>query len=220
MNEKNQASIRLVFLLKSGEYFNGMKEFLKEYSVRLFVVIVICLFFIGNSEKKSIPKSDLMGTTTENREQTNSGLSARLRIPAINVDASIESVGLTSEGNMAVPQVPSDVAWYNLGSYPGEEGSAVMAGHVNWKNGVTGVFANLEKLRPGDTLSVENDQGKVVSFVVTGSRLYDAEADATPIFSSDAGKHLNLITCSGDWNRSEKSYAKRLVIFTDAIIIE
>jgi len=49
-----------------------------------------------------------------------SGLPVRLKIPKINVDAPIISVGITSQGEMGVPKGPSDTAWFDLGPRPGD----------------------------------------------------------------------------------------------------
>lgn len=144
------------------------------------------------------------------------GLPVRLKIPGIGVDSVIEHVGLTSDGAVGIPKDPDNAAWYNLGPLPGEVGSAVITGHVNWYYGATGVFANLHKLMPGDTIDVLDDKGKIISFVVRESRSYDAAADATDVFFSNDGKaHLNLITCEGVWDRSAQQYTKRLVVFAD-----
>lgn len=140
----------------------------------------------------------------------------RLKIPKINVDASIERVGLTSDGAMAVPQNPANVGWFEFGPRPGENGSAVIAGHYGWKDRKASTFDNLYKLRQGDKLYVENDKGEIVSFVVVKSRRYDSKAEASSIFVSNDGKaHLNLITCEGSWNKFAKTYPQRLVVFAD-----
>lgn len=138
----------------------------------------------------------------------------RLKIPAINVDASIQNVGTTSGGEMEVPSNTNDVGWFKLGPTPGENGSAVISGHFDGKNGEAGVFADLYKLKKGDKLFVENSGGKTTSFVVRESRTYDP-GYAEEVFSSSDGAHLNLITCDGVWDGTKKSYNKRLVIFTD-----
>jgi LPXTG-site transpeptidase (sortase) family protein len=144
------------------------------------------------------------------------GLPMRLKIPGINVDAAVEPVGLTSEGLMDVPKDSADVAWYNLGQRPGENGSAVMAGHYGLKNEKVPAFDNLHKLLPGDKLYVEDDRGIIISFAVRESRSYDPSADASAVFSSNDGKsHLNLIACEGIWDKIAGNYPKRLVIFTD-----
>jgi sortase (surface protein transpeptidase) len=139
----------------------------------------------------------------------------RLKIPRLQIDAAVEAVGLTPQGAMGVPKNTSDVAWFSLGPWPGETGSAVISGHLDWYNGATAVFNNLYKLHPGDKIYIIDGSGASKIFVVRKSQLYAADAEATPIFSSAAGAHLNLVTCAGVWNKFKNSYTKRLVIFTD-----
>lgn len=152
----------------------------------------------------------------ENAAPLNSGLPVRLMIPGIHVNAAIESVGLTPQGAVGIPANPADAAWYDLGPRPGDIGSAVITGHINWYYGQTGVFANLSRVKPRDKISVQNDSGSIFSFVVRGIRSYDAAADAVDVFISNDGKaHLNLITCEGVWDRSAQQYTQRLVVFAD-----
>jgi len=164
--------------------------------------------------------------TLQKQEQTISelpaspvGKPARFKIPNINVDAPVEYVGLTSDGAMDVPKGPDNVAWFNLGPRPGENGSAIMVGHYGrWKNGSGSVFDNLNKLVKGDKIYVKNDKDKTITFVVRAIKLLDRKADATEVFTSDDGlAHLNLVTCEGVWNRSNNSYPERRVIFTNAV---
>jgi LPXTG-site transpeptidase (sortase) family protein len=150
-------------------------------------------------------------------EQMVYGLPLRLKIPKINVDAAVVYVGLTSQGAMDIPEGPADVAWFNLGPRPGEVGSAVISCHYGWKNSIPAVFDNLHKLRKGDKLYIEDDKGATITFVVRESRVYDSEEDAPNVFISTDGSHLNLVTCSGAWNKDKKNYAQRLVVFTDAV---
>ena len=144
------------------------------------------------------------------------GVPLRIKIPSIRVNAVIRSVGLAPDGSMGVPKLPMDTAWYMLGPKPGETGSATIAGHVNWWHGATGVFANLRKLKPGDTITVQDDKGALVSFIVRKIRSYGTAEDSSDVFSSTDGKaHLNLITCDGAWDKRAQQYSKRLVVFTD-----
>lgn len=149
-------------------------------------------------------------------QQESVGLPVRLKIPEINVDATIEYVGLKANGEMDVPKDPADVAWLQIGNRPGDIGSAVIAGHYGrWKNGEGSVFDNLKKLNKGDQLYIEDDKGTTITFVVRENRSYEADADASNVFTSSDGKsHLNLVTCQ-DWDEVSESYFKRLVIFTD-----
>lgn len=123
---------------------------------------------------------------------------------------------LLRRGAVGVPNDPANAAWFDLGPRPGEIGSAVITGHVNWYYGATGVFADLNKVQLGDTIVIEDDTGAEISFVVRKIRSYDATADAVDVFSSNDGQaHMNLITCEGDWDKTAQQYTKRLVIFTD-----
>jgi LPXTG-site transpeptidase (sortase) family protein len=140
----------------------------------------------------------------------------RLKIPKINVDAAIESVGLTPDGAVGVSKSPSKAAWFNLGPRPGENGSSIIDGHFGWKNGIPAVFDNLYKLKKGDKIYVENKNGLITTFIVRDFLNYDPKAEALDVFSSSDGKaHLNLITCGGTWNTVEKTHSKRLVVFAD-----
>ena len=148
---------------------------------------------------------------------TESGEPVRIKIPAIDVDAHIDYVGLTPEGKMDITKDPEDAAWYQPGTRPGEIGSAVIAGHYGtWADGQGSVFDLLHTLKKGDKMYVEDEAGRETTFVVRESRRYDPDADATDVFTSDDGKaHLNLVTCEGEWNTEAERYSKRLVVFAD-----
>jgi LPXTG-site transpeptidase (sortase) family protein len=141
---------------------------------------------------------------------------ARLTISSIGVDAVIRDMGLTPDGDMAVPDSTVDVGWFGLGIRPGQQGSAVIGGHNRWDN-VSAVFERLDQLQAGDVVSVTDLQGVSSHFVVREMRTYNPTDDATEIFSTSGGVHLNLITCSGVYDPSTKTYTKRLVVFTDAL---
>lgn len=139
----------------------------------------------------------------------------RLSIPSLGVDAAIQTVGLTREGNMAVPSNNTDVNWLKQGPWPGNPGNAVLDGHLNGGPNVPAVFQNLQKLKPGDYVYVI-DKGKQLRFKVTGSQAYyDSQAPLDKIFGGTSGSHLNLITCSGNWDKTKKDYNKRLVVFSE-----
>ncbi len=145
------------------------------------------------------------------------GLPIRLQIPRIKVDADITSVGLTKAGDMDVPTSVKDVGWYKYGPNPGNKGSAVVAGHLDGENGETGVFINLNKLQKGDILSVLDDQGQAITFVVRETRTYNQNEQPGEVFYSSDGVHLNLVTCFGAWDKSRGSYSKRLVVFANEV---
>ncbi len=204
-------------------------------SIARIVLSGIIIFFLGldlttqgsyaapivpeNSSIDSKPIESHTLTSIPRLPETSLARPIRLKIPKIKVDTTLEYVGLTSQGAMAVPKELAQAAWFNLGPHPGEIGSAVIAGHFGWKNGVPAVFNNLYTLRAGDTLFVEDEEGVATTFIVREIRTYEENENAHNVFSSIDGKaHLNLITCKGVWDEVKKSFPKRLIVFTDKIV--
>ena len=144
------------------------------------------------------------------------GLPVQIIIPSIAVNAAIEEVGKTKDGAMDVPRDPMHAGWFSLNSRPGEEGNAVIDGHVDWYYGKTGVFKRLSSIRAGDKIKVQDENGKIISFVVRRLEIFGSKANAATVFSSSDGRaHLNLITCIGVWDKKAKSYTQRLAVFAD-----
>jgi len=178
-------------------------------------VLIFYFIFKNSTQNNSAPFTASIVASYE-QGKISFGLPIILKIPKINVESGIEYVGLTSDGAMDVPKNQDNVAWFKLGQRPGEDGSAVIAGHYGLKDGKPSVFDNLHKLVKGDKLYIEDDQGKAISFVVREIKSYDPQANATEVFNSNDGKsHLNLITCEGTWDEIFKTYSQRLVVFTD-----
>lgn len=154
--------------------------------------------------------------TTKQETILQVGLPMRLEIKSIGVDSLIEYVSTTTKGEMDTPKLLEDVAWFSPGTYPGEVGTAVIAGHSGWINYKTAVFDRLSKIKVGDIVTIKNDNGVNTNFVVSNLKKYNSLGDPTEVFTSNDGKsHLNLITCSGIWDTENKNYKERLVVFTD-----
>ena len=171
-------------------------------------LVLLVVFASYDSLLAALPISVILRPSTEER----------LKIPSIGVDAAIERVALTPEGAMDTPDGPRNVGWYSLGPYPGEEGSAVIAGHRGWKNGKSAVFDNLDQLRIGDNIVVISAGGEEHTFVVQETRLYGRDSVVPEVFVSDEGRHLRLITCVGTWDPKLKSTDERLVVFAEAVL--
>ncbi len=141
----------------------------------------------------------------------------RLLIPSIDVNASVETVGVTSSGDLAVPEQKPwvDVGWYASGPYPGEKGSAVIDGHLDRPGGYPAVFWRLRDLQVGNEVKVIDSQGKMLRFRVTDIAYYAPQnAPIEQIFANPNGRFLNLITCAGDWIPSQHQTTQRLVVYT------
>lgn len=138
----------------------------------------------------------------------------RLQIPSIELDALIEAVGQTASGQMGVPADVDNVAWYEPGTTPGEQGNAVISGHLDDPKGPT-VFWNLRKLKVNDQVIVVDAAGIKHTFAVIGKESYaDDKAPLDQIFGFDLERDLNLITCDGVWNNKAHQYTQRLVVYT------
>jgi hypothetical protein len=145
-----------------------------------------------------------------------------VEIPALNVNAPILGVGLTSDSVMDSPKGPIGDAvwesafWYRGGGVPGDIGTATLAAHVNDPLGRPEIFADLEDLHPGDLIIIHLkyttmdirftvDEVKVYSVKESSdpavlTRIYGAGpvAGTAPQPSPDGLSHLTLITCAGD----------------------
>jgi LPXTG-site transpeptidase (sortase) family protein len=144
----------------------------------------------------------------------------RLSIPAIGVNAFVESLGLHSNGDLATPtQNPwEDVGWYDMGPHPGDNGSAVIDGHLDRPGGYPAVFWRLRAIQMGDDVQVTNKGGNTLHFRVTRIAYYSPDrAPLQDIFGNQGGRYLNLITCAGDWIPSQRQTTLRLVVYTTLV---
>jgi LPXTG-site transpeptidase (sortase) family protein len=193
-------------------HFVGKKLFKK---IILSLISLGLILQIGFGIKKLVKNENLKNQKIL-AEQIRMNLPTSFKIPSINIISKFEYVGINRYSEMDVPKGPADVAWYNMGPIPGAIGSSVVAGHSGWKNGIPAVFDNLYKIKVGDKIYIENANGQVVTFVVKKIRNYKPDADAYNIFNSNDGiAHLNLITCTGDWDKINKLHSERLVVFAD-----
>lgn len=143
------------------------------------------------------------------------GLPVYLKIPTIGVNAQVEHVGLAPDGAMDVPKDYDNVAWFDRGPRPGEQGNAVIDGHVDSRTRAA-VFWKLNTLKPGDEIIVIGDDAVERKFIVTGVEFYKrTEAPLARIFGPRTGAHLNLITCGGIFDRRIGEYDSNWVVYAD-----
>jgi sortase (surface protein transpeptidase) len=149
----------------------------------------------------------------EDVEERSSGPApTRLLIPSLDIDAEIIPVGYR-EGEMDVPPSAELVAWYEYGPSPGEEGSAVLAGHVAWDRR-QGVFWDLRDLPAGAEFEVRFDDGSARWFrAVTLTSFGKSELPSDEIFRRSGDPILTLITCGGAFNPSIGRYEDNVVAY-------
>lgn len=195
-----------------------MKKFVLYGSLLIVIVFAVMAY---NFASHATGPANLTATPTPAPWQP-----VHLRIPAMQVDAPVMSVGRTSSGVMDAPVSKAlnspywtSVFWYKLGPAPGQAGNAVIAGHVDRVGGDPAIFWSLSTLRPSDRIYITTLQGQQLQYVVTRVTRYSASAPSNAVlnavFGPSTAHHLNLITCSGVW--TGHGYDERMVVFTTQV---
>lgn len=138
-----------------------------------------------------------------------------VRIDSIELAAPVVASGVDRDtGLMEVPANVDQVAWYRYGPEPGQVGSAVLAAHVDLAGKGPGVFFRLSDVEPGDSISVEFEDGTVRWFSARGRVTYQKEElPLDTIFSREGSPILVLITCGGVFSDVERSYDSNVVVY-------
>jgi len=136
-----------------------------------------------------------------------------IRIPAIGVDADMIALGLQTDGSIEVPTDFAQTGWWADGPEPGEQGPAVVLGHVDSRSGPA-VFFSLTELRPGDEVIIDRIDGSDVAYRVDRIEQHDKDLFPTEaVYGDTSDPQLRLVTCGGDFDRSARSYRDNIVVF-------
>lgn len=138
---------------------------------------------------------------------------AALAIPAIDVTASVVDLGLNADRTLEVPQDYGEAGWWAGGAGPGAPGPAVIAGHVDSRDGPA-VFYRLRELVPGDEVRLTLDNGSVVRFVVERLERHPKNDFPTEsVYGQTPDPTLRLVTCSGDFDAATGHYVDNTIVF-------
>jgi LPXTG-site transpeptidase (sortase) family protein len=137
-----------------------------------------------------------------------------LTIEKLGIDAPVGEYGVDNQGRMDVPDNITEVGWYKFGPSPGEDGSAVLAAHVDLAGPGKGLFYDLDELEPGDMVTVSYSDGVAADFEVFARSTYlKTELPLDTIFSRTGQPVLTLVTCGGGFSRSANSYDSNVVVY-------
>jgi len=224
LQEKSESPKSRVSLtiIKKGS-LNKFYKFIVVFAIASAILSNGYFIFTKLTQQNSTPKTismtfpDSLFQTIINPNTFNDP-PVRLKIPSINVDASIQQVGQTPEGAMDVPNNTSDVGWYKFGPVPGQKGTAIIDAHVDDPNGLPATFSQLHVLKEGDSIIIENNKNKSIYFAVKKVMSFPVDTSISDILNeNDGGAHLSLITCSGIWDMNKKTYTERLMVFADMV---
>jgi sortase (surface protein transpeptidase) len=137
----------------------------------------------------------------------------RIVIPAIGVNAPVIPLNLNRAGTLQVPKSFTQTGWFVGGPEPGENGPAVIVGHVDSTRGPA-VFYRIRGLHRGDKINVVLRNKSVVRFVVqSGRRVPKKRFPTKLVYGRTKNPTLRLITCDGWFNRATGHYVDNYVVF-------
>ncbi|MGI9031737.1 MAG: class F sortase, partial [Ilumatobacteraceae bacterium] len=131
----------------------------------------------------------------------------------IELSSPLQHMGLQADdGGVEVPTDFAVAGWYRGGGRPGGPGPIVLVGHVDSRAGPA-VFYRLGELRPGDIVQITVADGSMARYAVTGTEQFPkAEFPTFAVFGATADDVVRLVTCTGEFNRSIRSYYDNLVV--------
>jgi hypothetical protein len=137
----------------------------------------------------------------------------RLLIPRVGVDSPLERLGRSNDGTVQVPRHWQRAGWYEPGPRPGDQGAAVILGHVDSPAGPA-VFAGLSSLTRGDRVVVRRADGSTLTFRVTRSELRRrSQFPVKDVYWPTLRPELRLITCGGQYVRARGGYLSNVIVF-------
>lgn len=144
-----------------------------------------------------------------------SDVPSRLRVPALDLDATVDAVGIDAKtGDFAVPPSVDKVGWYRYGpGFSARAGSIVLAGHVDSAAEGKGAFFKLGTLDAGDAVTLVGPDGRDRRFEVVARERY--RKTAIPLekyFARDGAVRLTLITCGGPFDAATRHYRDNVVV--------
>lgn len=142
-------------------------------------------------------------------------LPSEITIPRIGAHSTLVELGLEPDDTVQVPPVsqPMQAGWYSLGPAPGEDGPAVILGHVNG-NKKPGIFARLDEVQAGDEILVGRDDGRTAVFTVRRTEQVPKDRFPTEAVYRDAdGPELRVITCGGSFDQARHSYRDNVIVY-------
>lgn len=137
----------------------------------------------------------------------------RLLIPRIGVDAAVVPLATAADGSLNPPTHWDDAGWWADGPKPGEQGPAVLAGHLDSTRGPA-VFSRLGALHPGDQVTVVRRDATRASFTVNQIGEYPKDRFPTrQVYGPTRQAALRLVTCGGPFNRHTGHYQDNVIVY-------
>jgi LPXTG-site transpeptidase (sortase) family protein len=147
--------------------------------------------------------------------QVAADLPRTLIVQKLGIKARVLPMGVNADGSMQAPVNINDSGWYNASAKPGTKGATVIDAHASGASR-HGLFAYLDTLKAGDTLSIEKGDGQLLNYEVTATETVPMnDVDMRKVLTPQGtAEGMNLITCTGTWLPDQKTYNHRVIVYT------
>lgn len=140
-----------------------------------------------------------------------------VHLARLDIDAALVPLGVDERNRLEVPADPAIAGWWRGGPEPGEDGPAVITGHVDDYRG-PGVFLLLHQAKAGDLITIDREDGSMLSYRVVRVEQHPKDDFPTQaVYGDTTGPTLRLVTCGGTFDRSSRSYRDNVVVFADLV---
>lgn len=178
-----------------------MRKWIIRYLIILPIVTVILIF----------THDFIFADASDNSKELNP---VRLCIPSVELSTKIVPVHVMPDGRLGVPKSSQVAGLFVDGVMPGQRGNALISGHVDNYKGPA-VFYPLKKLQPGAYIFLFDEKNNYLMYEVMEVESYfTKDAPLQRIFGDTSEYRMNLITCTGKYNRNKKEHEQRLVVYT------
>jgi hypothetical protein len=139
---------------------------------------------------------------------------ARVQVDWAGVTAPVVAVGVDTTGQMALPPDPKEAGWYRFSAAPSsQEGTTVLAAHVDAVGYGIGPFAHLVDMPKGTRITITDTAGRRTVYTVDSVSLLTKTAIPWANIFTDTGAHrLVLVTCGGAFDYQSHHYLSNLII--------
>ncbi|WP_371780867.1 class F sortase [Streptosporangium subroseum] len=140
---------------------------------------------------------------------------SRIDIPSLGIKAPLMKLGV-KDGAVELPpyEKPQTAGWVKDSAVPGDQGPAVILGHVDTKT-APAVFYKLKDMREGQEIKVVRSDGKVAQYRVDSiERVSKNEFPADKVYLEDG---LRLITCGGNFDWDKHEYRDNLIVYATLV---
>lgn len=132
--------------------------------------------------------------------------------------APVGLVDTAEDGALNIPKDIDTLGWW-VGSKPmgADQGTTLIAGHVDSAAAGLGYFSKLTELEAGDPISVVDGLGVEWKFEVSETSQQVKSALPEDVFDTTGERRLVLITCGGEFDEVKRSYVDNYIVYATPV---